>query len=150
MIRIRWASVSRRSWSVHFFASRTLFSCSPYGTGRATKHALNAGERLFQRRAVGQFCSKPALNMWYGSRQPPAGQVGYSIMLVRYAVLERPLFAHSRRLVKRTLRIAAVDVVIHGNPPYLPSEMRPRSNKPTNVAALVSQITRGKSPVRGM
>ena len=27
------------------FASRTLFSCSPYGTGRVTKHALNAGER---------------------------------------------------------------------------------------------------------
>src|SRR4029077_8615256 len=98
MIRIRWASVSRRSWSVHFFASRTLFSCSPYGTGRVTKHALNAGERLFQRRAVGQFCSKPALNMWYGSRQPTAGQVGYSIMLVRYAVLERPLFARRRRL----------------------------------------------------
>ena len=31
---------------------------------------------------------------------------------VRQAVAERPLSAHSRRLVKRTLRIAAVDVTV--------------------------------------
>jgi hypothetical protein len=38
------------------------------------------------------------------------------------------------------------NVVIHGNPPCLPSEMRPRSNKPTNFAALFSQITRASRP----
>ena len=64
MIRIRWASVSRRSWSVHFFDVAHLVLLFAIGTGRMTKHALNAGEHLFQRRAVGQFCSKPALNMW--------------------------------------------------------------------------------------
>jgi hypothetical protein len=51
--------------------------------------------------------------MWYGSRQPPAGQVGYSIMLVRYAVLERPLFAHWGRALRR-LRPAAIPQAVTG------------------------------------
>jgi hypothetical protein len=73
MIRIRRAL----GFSVSSVIERPLFRVAhlvllfAIGTGRMTKHALNAGEHLFQRRAVGQFCSKPALNMWYGSRQPP-------------------------------------------------------------------------------
>jgi hypothetical protein len=63
-----------RGFSLSSVIERPLFRVAhlvllliPYGTGRVTNHALNAGEGLFQRRAVGQFCSKPALNMWYGS-----------------------------------------------------------------------------------
>ena len=53
--------VSSRCLGDHFSASSTLFSCQPcWDWPGEHKHALNAGERFFQRRAVSQFYSKPA------------------------------------------------------------------------------------------
>jgi hypothetical protein len=65
--------ISSRCFSVSSIIERAILRVDVVlllnhaGTGPVTKHALNADERLFQRRAAGQFYSKPAPNIWYGS-----------------------------------------------------------------------------------
>jgi hypothetical protein len=71
----------------------------------------NAPQSVLDGTVIGRNCSATATRS--SSASPTAGAP------VHRAVRQRPLIAHSRQLVKRTLRIAAVDVTVarSGNRP---------------------------------